>query len=170
MRTLGALPDLLELLKVVDTVVPSAAGTRTSTAKGTDPSGGDGLASEDDARQAGMHGPEVGHSCVEAADGQWGTALSTPVADGCVGRVVRTALLTKSPQIQKPPWTETTAAATGTARRGGEGVGAESLEWRGGGGEWRATGGVGPWESRISHGRQSVARRNRRGATYGRGG
>jgi len=77
MRTLGALPDLLELLKVVDTVVPSAAGTRTSTAKGTDPSGGDGSASEDDARQAGMQ---------------------------------------------------------------------------------------------ISHGRQSVARRNRRGATYGRGG
>ena len=53
---------------------------------------------------------------------------------------MRTALLTQSPQIQKPPWTETTAAATGTARRGGEGVGAESLGWSGGGGERRATG------------------------------
>ena len=90
MRTLGALPDLLELLKAVDTVVPSAAGTPTSTATGTDPSGGDGSAGEDEARQAGLHGPAVGHGCVEAADGQWGTALSTPVAeevlsDGCVG-------------------------------------------------------------------------------------
>jgi len=71
-------------------VVPSAAGTPTSTATGTDPSGGDGSAGEDEARQAGLHGPAVGHGCVEAADGQWGTALSTPVAeevlsDGCVG-------------------------------------------------------------------------------------
>ena len=81
MRTLGALPDLLELLKAVDTVVPSAAGTPTSTATGTDPSGGDGSAGEDEARQAGLHGPAVGHGCVEAADGQWGTALSTPVAE-----------------------------------------------------------------------------------------
>ena len=79
MRTLGALPDLLELLKAVDTVVPSAAGTPTSTATGTDPSGGDGSAGEDDARQAGLHGPAVGHGVVDPR------RREEVLSDGCVG-------------------------------------------------------------------------------------
>ena len=55
------------------------------------------------------------------------------LSDGCVGGVVRTALLTQSPQIQKPPRDRDDGGGgrDGASGRGGRRGGIVGVEWWG---------------------------------------